>query len=416
MMQIKDGEVDLRGCVISKNGTQQQQSIKAQIVSINVYEAIDRGYLVADFLIEDGIGLMDNFPIVGEESIFLDWACPNGSTFRQSFTIEAIQNVSVNNEHTVLRYNLRCLSPHAMQNAAVSVTKAYPIQTIDETVKSVLQQEMGFTGSIDATRCLGPQKIVSPRWRPMQLINFLKHRAVSAEDQSSLFAAYYDRTGTFRFRTIESLIANPIGSKQYGRFRSGDTNFAESNMNQLLKWHIPQRENTFKKIAEGAYGVQVLAFDFFTKQLIATQSDINSNYITTNRYASGDGTMNSPLFRAAMSVRTQAGQTKRVFVPVNLAPDEPSTYQADVQNKKLQYAASMEGLALAEVYGDCNIGVGSVVAFTIPKPDTVFDQSVRGSIDRMPYLIMRCKHSLTRDMDKFMYKQTFECLLTGYAK
>lgn len=413
----KDGEANLVACVLLKNdSTGKQQSIKAQAVNISVYEDVGRPFTVCEIVMEDGIDLLTSFPISGEESIFIHWAGQNGAEIKQYFTVEAILNVSVNNEHTMQRYTLKGISPFAMQNATATLTKSWKLTHGEQIVTSILQQNMGYSGPIDSTPTVGPMTIVSPGWRPFSAINYVKWRSISQSDQSSLYLAYYDRTGTFRFRTVETLIANPVGSKQYVRYRSAETDHEISRQNMILKWQVPQRENTYRKIAEGAFGVTVNAFDFFTKRLVSQSSGADSRFITPNKYAHQSGNMFSPDMRANMAFRGLANQTKSVYIPVNLAPDVPSTFQVEVYNRKMQYAASMEGLAIAEVYGDATIGVGSLVFMTIPRADTKFDSVARGSIDRMPYLVMRAKHTLIRNQDKFEYRQTLECLLTGYAR
>lgn len=409
----KDGEVKVRGAVISRNATGASVSFLPQIVAFNIFETVERNFLVAEFIINDGIGLLDNLPITGEESISLSFSTRNGAEFRQVFTVNEVLNVVPNYEQTSTSYILRCYSPHAMQNAAVRITKTYRNQ-ISEMVKEVMVNEIGYAGAVDVTPTVGPQKINCTGWRPYQFIDFLKYRAVSSQTESSLFVSYYDRTGTYRFKTVEEMMAKPIGQKVFGRAKASTLNTFSSKENQILKLVIPQNQNTFKQIADGAVGTNIFAFDLFTKQLTGVSSGPERDYLSTNKNARG-GSQLSPNLKAQIGVRASANQLRKSIIPVNLAPLETATFQAESLSRKAQYEATLNNLATVKVYGDPQIGVGSLVALVLQKPDMNFDGQTRGSMHRMSYLCLRAKHSVTRQDDTFIYTQTMDLLLQGYA-
>lgn len=409
----KDGEVKVRGAVITKTSTGKSQGFLGQIVSFSIYETVEREFLVADFIIYDGIGLMEDLPITGEETVTISFSTRTGNEFRQTFVVNEVLNVVPDSEQAGVSYILRCYSPHAMQNAAVRIYRTYNNQ-ISEMVRDVMSTEIGFAGATDITPTVGPQKINCTGWRPYQFINFLKYRAVSSRTEGSLFVSYYDRTGTYRFKTVEEMIASPVGSKVFGRHVGATTNGFQSRESQILKIVIPQNQNTYKQIADGALGTNIYAFDLFTKRLTAVSSGPERQYLSTNPRANGGSQLN-PTTKATIGVRAAANQLRRSIIPVNLAPLEQATYQAEALSRKAQYQATLNNLATVQVYGDPNIGVGSQVALVLQKPDLNFDQQPRGSLQRMTYLVMRAKHTVTRQDDYFVYKQTLDLLLQGYA-
>lgn len=416
---IKEGEAYIRGCYITKNdGSGYSQNVVGQIIRVDIFEAIDRPTLVIDLTIEDGVGIYEDMPITGEEQIDISMVDGTGADFRHIFTVSEIKNVKSNQEGTKIVFQMRGYSVHAFQNAAIKITKSY-LEPIESIVRSVLTNELGLQSNIEITPTIGPQKVVCPGWRPFQLIEWLKYRAVSGRDDGSLFTFFEGLNGTVYFKTFEDLILNPLGYKQYAQPRSGQIDPLESKQNYLINYSIPQRSNTYQQLKSGAFGVSITGFDFYTKQFVRETSTVaDANFVSTNPNLAGSGLDAGGIKKAAFGLRAAGQQTKSAIIPIDLAPDSPSSFQVKALTKKLQYKATLQGVAKFQVNGDFGQGVGCGLGVYLNKRADIKEKNSmpRTSIDRMNYLVLRARHSIIRKDEKFEFTQAFECLLTGTGR
>ena len=126
--------VTLQDIIITKfNGTD-RMSVMPQVVEFVLYQSIFSAMLKADIVFSDTIGLMNNYPLSGEETIEVtmkqDGEEQTGTGQKEftktvTFIISAINNILVSEDGRTMSYAMELASYDAFTNAKTRVSHAY---------------------------------------------------------------------------------------------------------------------------------------------------------------------------------------------------------------------------------------------------------------------------------------------------
>ena len=95
--------------IVTKDGT--TFSLKNFIAEICVYEHINMNGMHADITIVDSNGLITAAPILGEETVVIEFRTPTfRDKFNRNFVVYSITNRLVNNDREQF-YTLKCVTP-----------------------------------------------------------------------------------------------------------------------------------------------------------------------------------------------------------------------------------------------------------------------------------------------------------------
>lgn len=190
-----------------------QKNIVNLIKKFDIWESLDNYTLVAEFLIFDGIELIDQFPIVGEEIIELTIATPADGRpeIKFEFLVDEITNISSNEASNLKTYKLKCVTMDYLRNSYRKFSKRYKDKTYEEAVSEIIADDLGSSKNltIDST-IAGSFDYMVNNVRPFQVIDLVAERAHSRRHLSDYFVFYEDRDG-YNFTTIEQLIATRKG-------------------------------------------------------------------------------------------------------------------------------------------------------------------------------------------------------------
>ena len=79
-------------------------NIKNLVKSFDIYESLDNYTIAADFYIAEGIELMNEFPLGGEETIELTIQTPSRKALTYKFFVESIQGLTTNDMSNLRQY------------------------------------------------------------------------------------------------------------------------------------------------------------------------------------------------------------------------------------------------------------------------------------------------------------------------
>ena len=211
--------------------------LKAVWSDLNIYEDVFASCLTGDITLTDGMGLMENVPIIGEETINIHVKTSGIKREREEqttgpfkgslsegiinlkFRVYKISGLTKMNEGMWM-YKLHLISEEAMINLKSKVAKSaldpatLEPRRISATVKKLYQQyfKRGRKASnvkkffVEPTRNL--TNIIIPNQTPFKAFNFLASRAVSAGKHAvgSSFV-FYETVKGFFFISMETLMA-----------------------------------------------------------------------------------------------------------------------------------------------------------------------------------------------------------------
>ena len=142
------GDVKLISIKLTNGNKSAIADIKTQTIAISIYEDIEQPTVYAELAISDGLNLVKDFPIIGEEDLEVSFVTPG----RDNITTYKLRVFSITNTNTqenamTSTYMIKCVSHEHFTNTVQQVDKAYS-GTVSEMVLAVLQDELKVTKDI----------------------------------------------------------------------------------------------------------------------------------------------------------------------------------------------------------------------------------------------------------------------------
>ena len=231
------GDFELQKLRLTSPNRKGYVDLKAAWSDFNIYEDLFGSYLTGNIQIQDGVGLLESVPIIGEETIHIQVktkglerqrnsnAIPgpfegslNEGLINLKFRVVKILNITKLNEG-IITYKLSFVSEEAILNLKQKVKKSAldPVslepRKISDVVKSLYRQffQRGRGGRakrifIEPTKNL--TDLIIPNQTPFKAFNFLASRAVSA-GKHALGSSYvfYESIRGFFFISMETLMS-----------------------------------------------------------------------------------------------------------------------------------------------------------------------------------------------------------------
>lgn len=183
-----------------------QMSIKPQVVEVVVYQSVFSPTLRVTLLMNDYVNLLNNYPMVGEETITLTLkqrGVDEYNTYTAEFVVSAIRDIIVNDGGRQLVYAIDLVSKEAFNNAKSRVAKAYYDNVeniISDIVKNYLKSDKdlilydthGERRDTKETETKKTRKYVAPNISPFAAIKFLSKYAVSDNVDNYYTYVFYE--------------------------------------------------------------------------------------------------------------------------------------------------------------------------------------------------------------------------------
>jgi len=385
-------------------------NIYPQVVGIEIYESLANYTITADIHIAEGLDLINNFPLGGEEFVELTIQTPERKSITYKFFVESITDSKTNEISNQRSYILRCVTEDYLKNSFTVFTKRYANMPYSHAVSQVITQDLGSSIGINIEETKGTFDFMVNRVRPFQVIDLLCERAVSDKFKSSVFFFYQDNE-SYHFTTLEKLIDDRMIQAENNdlTFVADTANQAEKyedvvNVRNILSYNTIQQGSSVEKVKSGAMRIQVREFDvktgtYFTKYEYVNTTDFKQ-YKEIDEGNKFD--LNSDAYNNFV--------TKKPGVTVMTVRD--STRPANKHNENIhlkrpyidrlgQYTVNIK------VYGDTSIRVGDVIKLDIPEVTGATGKS-KQQIYSENYIIFELKHTLGQnETGNFVHTMSF---------
>jgi len=183
---------------MTKHDGSDPMSIAEQVVEFSLFQSIFSPVLKGNLSINDYVGLINNYPMIGEEiiTVFLKQSTDEGeNNYKIEFVITAIREILIGNDNRQTVYNVELASKEAYLNSLELVAKAY-VSPIDKIIKDVVEnnlkskKKIKFVNDTKKTR-----KLVIPNMSPFAAVDWLCNYAVSEDDKKYYTYAFYETLG-----------------------------------------------------------------------------------------------------------------------------------------------------------------------------------------------------------------------------
>jgi len=389
---IQSGAVEVKSINLSDISGKKNYSLTGQVLAFNIYEDILFPVVRADFLFSDALGLITEFPIIGEEIIDVEFVTAGyDETLKYRLHVKSISPQQSNAQAKSTIYMVTAISQEFITNGTTLVTKKYSSSASDivkNIMKDFLKTEKNvYIGDLPK----GTQEVLVSRLKPFQAIDMVRRRSVSEKYQSSSYVFYENQKG-FYFSSIESLMDN-MKEKVNGRIYFHDTapNTDTRNMNtrNLLDFKIVSQVNNTTKLAQGSLNNVVKKFDLMTGETIVTEYK-NLEKQSQFKFASEKALpTNSTLYE-----QTYGSEPANIMI-VPSSSHLPETFTAESIGAKFSFATKIaQNIFHATVYGDSALSVGDVIEIKITNQTGSTGEIKENRLISGTYLISKVRHNI----------------------
>lgn len=368
-------------------------NIKNLVKSFDIYESLDNYTIAADFYIAEGIELMNEFPLGGEETIELTIQTPTRRALTYKFFVESIQGLTTNDMSNLRQYKLRCVTKDYLKNSYMVMTRRYRDMLYHDALNEVITQDLGAEiPLITKESTKGKFDYACNMVRPFQVINLIKERAVSAEgNKSSVFVFYQDYEG-YHFQTIEKLITDRKPGAQEKEFFYDTSNRNSPyekviNYRNILSYETTGQGSSIKKVVNGAMRNQFREFDIHRGSYWLMNEYNNLGDHTIFKKTDDSFDFNSAEYNGF--TMAMPGVT-RMAVKDGTRPEMEHNknlhYQRPFHERITQYTVRIR------TYGDTNMRVGDVIKVNFPEISGLTREPQQNKIFSENYIVTNLKH------------------------
>ena len=379
------GYCDIQLATLNRYGELKKPAfdISSYIVDLSFTESIDSPLLYGEMSLVDSSGLIDNFPILGEEIFTLRYVDFFNNEITQQFIIYSLSNAVANEQQNSMFYKLKFISPQHFISNSKKVQKSYVNFTTKEMAQLIFDDyivdEVNFKDSankIEIQDTSGTQTLVVPSLQPIAAIDFVCRKSFSAEDKSSNYYFFQNRE-KFKMVTHEEMFVKNLQTIRYTHdpALTSDTpaNRARA-MNNITSLFMPKRLNTINEMRNGAMISDVVEIDILNKQYnhnIFKYQDTFKDYKHLEKVVRFPHTKN---FTDAFFGDENVMKSFLIFTDVER---EQQKYK-DITGPKVSNRYYLNSMSMEiEIYGRNDLFAGDVILIDIPQYENIGGEGVK---------------------------------------
>lgn len=405
------GDFHLRSLTISTSDGKGAVVGVDQIVTIDIYEDLMKPTLYAVLVLMDTVGFIEKLPIIGEEKIEIEVETPgisSPSTFK--FRCFKVSNIHPLDTSKGVTYFLHCVSEEHLRNSRVK--RDFMTGLVSDMVERIVTRDLATEKPFFFDTTKGIETLVFPNLKPLASIDFLRQRAVSAEDPESPYVFFENQYG-FNFSTLRGLFKKGLSKVEsenrvfnYKQNPMSSPERQAESFRAIVDYQNVYSGETARNLSKGVYKNVTGIFDLATKKFETQEFILQDKF----ELLAADTAKTIPNTSEWLS--TFGSEVQRRFLSVKDG-SKPQVYFNNVIGAKNSFVLLMNSdITRVKVPGDTGLAVGQVVKLEMPVLDGMtgrknFDEVTTGS-----YLILRLRHmfSLTQKKKHFI---VFDCAQIG---
>lgn len=382
-----------------------------QLLGCDIYEDITKPTLFGLFHFYDTVGILENFPIIGEETITIEFRTPTISKpTKIVLKCYEVSNVSRDNNDKGTYFTLKCVSEEHFRNN-ISIENSYD-DIISNITTTLLFNKIKTKKKLVVDETKGIQKIVFPSIPVFQCIDMIRQRAVAKKYPGSLYVFFENQDG-FHFKTIESLMEESrdlIGSRTFNiQNNSIETQKNDSsNFRTILDYAIVAKADNYKKTQLGMFGTVDDVFDLTTKKISQIDFNLDNVFDKLTGPDKKKQQPNSEEFKRLFGIK------KGQFIPKDTSRPENFIDTMIAVRESFSLLLNSE-VTRVKVNGDSGLKAGIVVNLKIPDPTGLNKNPKESQINSGNYFVTRLRHMITMSgVPK--HEIVFDCVKVGIKK
>jgi hypothetical protein len=354
---------------------------------VELFEDIFSNTLSAKLVMNDSVGLLENFPIIGKEKLKFSYATTEDhSVVDVVLDIYNIPKIDKAHERNNL-YALMFMSREGMVNSSKVVTRSMQ-GAAGSIVSGILKQELGTEKSIDFyPEPTASITVVPTRQRPFELIQTLLNRISSPESASHADYLLYETVDGYQLDSLSKLTAQDAEfTYKFGNLNRASTDAPKEDEFLVMgEYRIAQSRAPLSSITSGLYGGTLGKFDPITRTYKESTYDYNRDKDSYEFLGKEQFDTDEELQKNSVDG----------FFKYVITGTKDETY--------LHRTAKLEQLfngvrIVADLAGNSDLRVGQVLKLDLPTDtinteDTELHKKQKGLVGK--YLVSSIKHSFT---------------------
>lgn len=348
----------------------QEHDITDLVHSVQIHQSIFAPAMIAKLAIYDHLNFINTQPIIGEETIKVKFRSASAEAAKEyNFAVVGCDEFEFGESLMELKYTLWGASKESLIDYNKSVQKAYRSQPINDIVSDIYTTYLQTQKTITAEHTQGRTSLVIPNITPFQALEFLKKRAISAENPTNVFMSYETTSGFF-FQTIANMIKtgkqkadNDPGFKFRYQHASLVDPSRESLEGNVIQFQQVRKFEVTELMQTGYFAADILKFDLDTAEVTPTSFKVKDKIQgwKLSQLDAGGKTIHTDTY---MGQHTTSH--KQYLIPFD--PYRTETSMADViAEKGAYYANLLQNQFEVLVPGADAIEAGALINIIIPE-------------------------------------------------
>lgn len=390
--EYRNGDVKIISLELISEDQQRKHRIEDQVKFIDIYESIMSPSIFAEFHVQDSIGLMEDFPILGEEYISIKFQTSNKQPITYLFRVNKVEQITSNSTNKTKSYVLRCVSPEILRNSVTLLNASYK-DNLSKIIQQIIENDLGTFKKLSFEETKGIEQIIIPNMNPFVAIDYLRQKSISKKYLSSSYA-FFENSKGYNFITVEKLLEDISKNVEYSDRiffydSSGNMDLDNVNYRNILAMQQVSFVDSVSKLQNGGLKNEIHSFDMLTGNF--KKIEYNNNE-TQDRFKFGD---KNPVSMNTSGFDRKHGKTSSVSNmipfssenPANLLPEKTSVLSAFTQK-------IIQNIIQIYVYGDSEMTVGQGLTLELPKIEGVTRDKQKDEIQSGNYLISKLRHMI----------------------
>jgi|TARA_R110000744_G_scaffold152957_2_gene267253 hypothetical protein len=421
--QADNNKVDIEISLVNFDDSK-SMDIKPLVAEVSVYYDLFNSVIKTDMLISDGVGLVERFPIVGDEKIVLRMKSVNEKRAKTFiFDVYKLSNRAILEERQH-GYVLHGMSRHGIQDTMENVDIAFQDTPISDIVTKVFESHLSAAGekSVEVEATEGTFSVVGTGQSPTQFINMLGKEAQSTQYKDTSTFLFYEDNEKFHFKTLSSLFSGEPVEKYYlsdpSDSKLKDGKGSVKPYQSIMGLSFNEGFNTLDGMINGVYKNNVEVIDPILRKF----ESIDFSYLddfdklthmggkkylsTSGAISKGKKSIHSRLLISQISdkdYKTESYLNGKTGGDILLnAPRLRHKFLN--QSISEQYNMGQHTIDLS-VSGNTNLEVGQIISVFIPQPSDVDDDKqkfIKLYGQKASFLITAMKHTYKAADDMFI--------------
>ena len=197
------GDFSFKSMLLSNYSKSKTLDLSDLVYDIGIEESVDSVTMSGHISIIDSQNIIDNFPILGEEEIYMAIEDFYGNTQELYWHVTNISPISVNSDSGTQEYSLMLRTKDFVQTERLEIKRSFRTP-LYMTAQTVFDDYFNTDKPIEIEETSGDQTIVIPAKTPYETMMFLARKSFSIQNPSSTYNFFESRNG-FKYVTTENL-------------------------------------------------------------------------------------------------------------------------------------------------------------------------------------------------------------------